>query len=163
MLSQFGKTIKKAPKSTLKEHQLLRARSAVQCFPVVEWRQRTEDFHKRSINASRRLAGSDAWRKSDGDAGGMLPVEHVGDWDPVRQVDPIRPAWGDPESLMDSPGPHSANASQDNLAAGQPLLSSPHLRNRESVASDMSGDTSYRNSAASQQQSLGTNTDLLIR
>ena len=153
MLYQFGKTIKKALKSTPKERQLLRARSAVQrCFPVVEWRQRTEDFHKRSINASRRLAGSDAWRKSDGDAGGMLPVEHVGDWDPVQQVDPIRPAWGDPESLMDSPGLRSANASQDNLAAGQPLLSSPHLRNRESVASDMSGDTAYRNSVASQQQ-----------
>ena len=152
MLSQFGKTIKKALKSTPKERQLCRARSAVQRFPVVEWRQRTEDFHKRSINASRRLAGSDAWRKSDGDAGGMLPAEHVGDWDPVQQVDPIRPAWGDPESLMESPGLRSANASQDNLAAGQPLLSSPHLRNRESVASDMSGDTSYRNSVASQQQ-----------
>ena len=74
MLSQFGKTIKKALKSTLKERQLLHACSAVQHFPVVEWRQRTEDFHKRSINASRRLAGSDAWRKSDGDAGGMLEI-----------------------------------------------------------------------------------------
>ena len=26
-------------------------------FPVVEWRQRTEDFHKRSIDDSRREAG----------------------------------------------------------------------------------------------------------
>ena len=57
MLSQFGKTIKKALKSTQKERQLLRARSAVQRFPVVEWRQRTEDFHKKSINASRKIAG----------------------------------------------------------------------------------------------------------
>ena len=57
MLSQFGKTIKKALKSTQKKRQLLRARSAVQHFPVVEWHQRTEDFHKKSINASRKIAG----------------------------------------------------------------------------------------------------------
>ena len=57
MLSQFGKTIKKALKSTQKERQLLRARSAVQRFPVVEWRQRTKDFRKKSINASRKIAG----------------------------------------------------------------------------------------------------------
>jgi alpha-1,3-glucan synthase len=82
----------------------------------------------------------------------MLPVQHVGDWDPVQQADPIRPAWGDPESLMDSPGLRSANVSQDNLATGQPLLTPPHhLRNRESVASDMSGDGSNRNSVISQQ------------
>ena len=30
-----------------------RARFIVQCFPVVEWRRRTEDFHGRSITASR--------------------------------------------------------------------------------------------------------------
>ena len=152
MLSQFGKTIKQALKSTPKERQLLRARSAVQRFPVVEWRQRTEDFHKRSINASRRLAGSDAWRKSDGDVGGMVPVQHVGDWDPVQQVDPVRPAWGDPESLMDSPGLHSAGPSRDNIAAGQPLLTPPRSGNRDSFASDTPGDTAYRNSLASPQQ-----------
>ena len=152
MLSQFGKTIKQALKSTPKERQLLRARSAVQRFPVVEWRQRTEDFHKRSINASRRLAGSDAWRKSDGDVGGMVPVQHVGDWDPVQQVDPVRPAWGDPESLMDSPGLRSANPSQDNIAAGQPLLTPPRSGNRNSFASDTPGDSPYRNSFASPQQ-----------
>ena len=54
MLSQFGKTIKRALKFTQKERQLLRARSAVQRFPVSEWCQCTEDFHKRSINASSR-------------------------------------------------------------------------------------------------------------
>ena len=148
MLSQFKKTIKKALKSTPKERQLLRARSAVQRFPVVEWRQRTEDFHKRSIHASRRLAGSDAWRKTDGDMRGMLPVQHVGDWDPVHQEDPAQPAW-DQEHHMDSPGIRSANASQDNLAVGQPLLTPP---NRDSYASDMSGETSNRNSVASRQQ-----------
>ena len=148
MLSQFGKTIKKALKSSQKERQLLRARSAVQRFPVVEWRQRTEDFHKRSINASRKLAGSDAWRKTDGDMNGMQPIQHVGDWNPIQQDGPSRPAW-DQESLMNSPDPRSANASQDNLAAGQPLLNEPP--NRDSFASDMSGDTAYRNSVASQQ------------
>ena len=153
MLSQFGKTIKKALKSTAKERQLLRARSAVQRFPIVEWRQRTEDFHKRSINASRRHAGPDAWRQSDGDMRGMLPVEHVGDWDPVHQEGPSRPAWGDKESGIDSPGIRSANASQENLAVAQPLLTPPpQLSNRDSVASDMSGTTVNRNSVASQQQ-----------
>ena len=149
MLSQFGKTIKKALKSTQKERQLLRARSAVQRFPVVEWRQRTEDFHKRSINASRRIAGSDAWRQADGDMRGMLPVQHVGDWDPVQQEGPSRPAW-DQEGQMNTPDPRSTNVSQENLAVGQPLLTPPP--NRDSFASDMSGDTAYRNSVASQQQ-----------
>jgi len=151
MLSQFGKTIKKALKSSPKERQLLRARSAVQRFPVVEWRQRTEDFHKRSIHSSRRHAGADAWRKTDGDVRGMLPVQHVGDWDPVQQEDPTRPGW-DHESL-DSPGMRSANVSQDNLAAGQPLLTPPHLSNRDSFTSDMSGlaGGSSRNSVASPQ------------
>ena len=150
MLSQFRKTIKRALKSTQQERQLLRARSAVQRFPVVEWRQRTEDFHKRSINASRREAGSDAWRKTDGDQLGMQPIQHVGDWDPVNEEEPSRPSWGDPESLMDNnSGFRSMNPSQENLAAGQPLLTAS---NRDSVASDISSDTAYRNSFASQQQ-----------
>ena len=109
MLSQFGKTIKKALKSTQKERQLLRARSAVQRFPVIEWRQCTEDFHKKSINASRKIAGQNAWRKTDGDTSGMIPIQHVGDWDPVRQDGPSRPAW-DQESVMNSPT-HTARLS----------------------------------------------------
>jgi len=156
MLSQFGKTIKKALKSTPKERQLLRARSAVQRFPVVEWRQRTEDFHKKSIHTSRKLAGQNAWRKTDGDVRGMLPIQHVGDWDPVQEADPIQPAWGDRGSFMGSPGSRSANASQDNLASGQPFLTP----NRHSFASDMSGFTSYRNFVASQQQQPQYNTFL---
>ena len=148
MLSQFKKTIKAALKSTQKERQLLRARSAVQRFPVVEWRQRTEDFHKRSINASRREAGADAWRRTDGDMSGMQPIQHVGDWDPVLQEDPSQPAW-DHESLREIPDVNSANPSQENLAAGQPLLTPG---NRDSFASEASGDTLYRNSVASQQQ-----------
>ena len=48
-MSQLTKTVKMALKSTEEERAMLRARSAVQRFPVVEWRRRTEDFHKRSI------------------------------------------------------------------------------------------------------------------
>ncbi|KAL8283489.1 hypothetical protein RQP46_005592 [Phenoliferia psychrophenolica] len=65
MLSQFAKTIKAALKSTPQERAVLRARSAVQRFPVLEWRQRTEDLHKRSILASRKGAKSLAFNWDD--------------------------------------------------------------------------------------------------
>jgi alpha-1,3-glucan synthase len=61
MLSQLTKTIKLALKSTQEERAILRARSAVQRFPVVEWRQRLEDFQRRSINISRSTAGEHAY------------------------------------------------------------------------------------------------------
>jgi alpha-1,3-glucan synthase len=61
MLSQLTKTIKLALRSTEEERAILRARSAVQRFPVVEWRQRLEDFQKRSIHMSRSLAGENAY------------------------------------------------------------------------------------------------------
>ena len=61
MLSQLTKTIKLALKSSEEERAILRARSAVQRFPVVEWRQRLEDFQRRSINTSRSNAGEHAW------------------------------------------------------------------------------------------------------
>lgn len=61
MLSQLTKTIKLALRSTQDERAILRARSAVQRFPVVEWRQRLEDFQKRSITVSRSLAGENAF------------------------------------------------------------------------------------------------------
>lgn len=61
MLSQLTKTIKLALKSTQEERAILRARSAVQRFPVVEWRQRLEDFQRRSIQTSRSMAGDHAW------------------------------------------------------------------------------------------------------
>ena len=61
MLSQLTKTIKLALKSTEEERAILRARSAVQRFPVVEWRQRLEDFQRRSITVSRVTAGDHAW------------------------------------------------------------------------------------------------------
>jgi len=64
MLSQFENTVREALESTPQERQLLRARSVVLHFSAVECRQRTEDFHKKSIKASRGTTGSDAGRKS---------------------------------------------------------------------------------------------------
>lgn len=61
MLSQLKKTIKLALKSTEEEREVLRARSVVQRFPVIEWRQQVEDFHRRSITSSRSLAADSAW------------------------------------------------------------------------------------------------------
>lgn len=65
MLSQLTKTIKLALKSTEEERAILRARSAVQRFPVVEWRQRLEDFQRRSIIVSRATAGENAYAYED--------------------------------------------------------------------------------------------------
>ena len=42
MLSQLTKMIKIPLKSTEEERALLRARSAMQRFPVIEWRKRME-------------------------------------------------------------------------------------------------------------------------
>ncbi|KIY43381.1 glycoside hydrolase family 13 and glycosyltransferase family 5 protein [Fistulina hepatica ATCC 64428] len=93
MLSQLTKTIKLALKSTEEERAILRARSAVQRFPVVEWRQRTEDFHRRSILASRGLAQEDAWRASDCDGGRPRIIPDNDDWNPVQQGYPMQPDW----------------------------------------------------------------------
>lgn len=119
MLSQLTKTIKMALKSTEEERAILRARSAVQRFPVVEWRQRMEDFHKRSIYQSRTLAASNAWRESDCDGGGVRPMVDTDDWNPVTQAQPTQPEW-DARSFNDSPGVHTPGSpgqwSQENLS-----------------------------------------------
>src|SRR6266540_4654263 len=93
MLSQLTKTIKMALKSSEEERAILRARSAVQRFPVVEWRQRMEDFHKRSVTTSRSVAGSNAWRESDCDGAGLRPMADTDDWNPVTQIHPTQPEW----------------------------------------------------------------------
>jgi alpha-1,3-glucan synthase len=146
MLSQLSRTIKMALKSTEQERQLLRARSAVQRFPVVEWRQRTEDFHSRSITASRSIAGSKAWRKTDGESGPLRPIADHDDWNPEHQADPSQPDW-DRQSYMNSPrmGGGSIPGSPDAMTPGtgtDPFLLAPSRRNpdRASVASDMSED-----------------------
>ncbi|TFY76274.1 hypothetical protein EWM64_g7737 [Hericium alpestre] len=133
MLSQLSKTIKLALKSNEEERALLRARSAIQRFPVVEWRQRMEDFHSRSIQTSRGIAGHNAWRQSDGSAGGIAPIPDQDDWHPVQQADPSQPDW-DSRSMSDSrinsmnvPSPNSPGQwSQDSLTpGGDPFLTAP--------------------------------------
>lgn len=93
MLSQLSKTIKLALGSSTEERAILRARSAVQRFPVVEWRQKIEDFHKRSIVTSRHLAGEDAWRESDCSMPLPRPNLEDEDWTPEVESDPSRPEW----------------------------------------------------------------------
>ncbi|KAH9484208.1 Cell wall alpha-1,3-glucan synthase mok13 [Psilocybe cubensis] len=121
MLSQLTKTIKMALKSTEEERAILRARSAIQRFPVVEWRQRMEDFHKRSINNSRSIAGPNAWRESDCDGGGLRPMADTDDWDPIAQAQPTQPEW-DARSFNDGPQVHTpgspAQWSQESLTPG---------------------------------------------
>lgn len=121
-MSQFTKTIKMALKSTEEERAILRARSAVQRFPVVEWRQRMEDFHKRSIYVSRSAAGPNAFRASDCDGGSGRPIGEHDDWNPEYQAQPAQPAW-DAASLYEgqqsprTPGPPGSPGqwSQDTL------------------------------------------------
>lgn len=146
MLSQFSKTIKMALKSTEEERAVLRARSALQRFPVVEWRQRMEDFHKRSIGMSRGLAGSNAWRESDCDGGGVAMMADTDDWNPVEQAHPTQPEW-DRSSMHD--GPHTPGSpgqwSQDTLTpSANNNLAAPRLlhsnSSRHSTDSDAGAD-----------------------
>ncbi|OSX65248.1 glycosyltransferase family 5 protein [Postia placenta MAD-698-R-SB12] len=137
MMSQLTKTVKMALKSTEEERAMLRARSAVQRFPVVEWRQRMEDFHKRSIQMSRNVAGSNAWRPSDAQTFNMgHAISETDDWDPEHQAYPTQPEW-DARSVNDSPGPASpampgspGQWSQETLTpgGGDGHLAAPALR-----------------------------------
>lgn len=161
MMSQLTKTIKMALKSTEEERAMLRARSAVQRFPVVEWRQRMEDFHKRSINMSRSLAGANAWRASDCDGGGGRPIPEHDDWDPEYQAYPSQPAW-DTRSVSDSPRSAAGTPgspgqwSQDALTPTGDHLAAPSRvqadANRASFSSDADSDyfSQDRNSTAPQ-------------
>ncbi|KAG8699976.1 Cell wall alpha-1,3-glucan synthase ags1, partial [Ceratobasidium sp. 394] len=133
MLSQFTKTIKMALKSTEEERAVLRARSAVQRFPVVEWRQRMEDFHRRSINTSRRLASSEAWSEKDCNKPGQSGQRAIAgldtdDWDPVHQPEPSAPNW-------DAQSTRSAVSMGDTLHA--PRMHHPNS-SRSSVHSEAS-------------------------
>jgi len=130
MLSQLTKTIKLALKSTEEERAILRARSAVQRFPVVEWRQRMEDFHRRSIMTSRGIAGANAWRESDCDDAAILPMADTDDWNPVVQAHPTQPDW-DARSIG-TPG------SQETLSPADAYLAAPrpfHDSQRSSIES----------------------------
>lgn len=122
-----------ALKSSEEERAILRARSALQRFPVVEWRQRMEDFHKRSINTSRALAGANSWRESDCDGGGVNPIGETDDWNPVNQTYPTQPEWDNrsinehsPEVLTPDGTPRLVNGSGSTYAdGGQDYFSHP--------------------------------------
>ena len=122
MLSQLTKTIKMALKSTEEERAILRARSALQRFPVVEWRQRMEDFHKRSIVTSRAVASSNAWRESDCDNGALPAIADTDDWNPANQTYPTQPEWDIRSISSDGPQSHLPRSpgqwSQDTLTPG---------------------------------------------
>ncbi|KIK71072.1 glycosyltransferase family 5 protein [Collybiopsis luxurians FD-317 M1] len=128
MLSQLTKTIKMALKSSEEERAILRARSAVQRFPVVEWRQRMEDFHRRSIIASRDQAGADSWRESDcdGGTGGVRPTGETDDWNPITQEQPSQPGW-DHSNLASPMGSPGLNNSVDSFAMDDPARTPPRL------------------------------------
>ncbi|KAK2466883.1 hypothetical protein APHAL10511_001141 [Amanita phalloides] len=132
MQSQLTKTIKLALKSTEEERAILRARSAVQRFPVVEWRQRIEDFHRRTIIASRGSAGANAWRVSDGGDKRTQPLPDTDDWNPESLVHPIQPEW-DGRSTLDVPSSSPGHWSQETLT---PRLPQNDGSARQSYASD---------------------------
>ncbi len=118
MLSQLNKTIKLALKSSQEERAILRARSAVQRFPVVEWRQRLEDFQRRSIQASRSIAGENAMyydtAMSSGDAK-MYQQQQLGSSASVNRMDM---GYGTP--------PDSPNPGDDRRMATPSPLASPN-------------------------------------
>lgn len=151
MLSQLTKTIKMALKSTEEERAILRARSAVQRFPVVEWRQRMEDFHSRSVLASRSIAAGNAWRPADGRIQNpRIAGMDIEDWNPEDGSDRAHSAWDTPPSAHTSPviGPLGSPGqwSQDTLAAQGDYLTAPRLRRRGSLSTDVSEDDYFSHS-----------------
>ncbi|KAF8580884.1 glycosyltransferase family 5 protein [Ramaria rubella] len=151
MLSQLTKTIKMALKATDEERAILRARSAVQRFPVVEWRQRMEDFHSRSVLTSRGIAGDNAWRPSDGRVQHIpLIGMEVEDWNPEDLSD--RSMAVDSHSPRASPHIGTASPgspgqwSQDTLTAQGDLLVAPRIRRQGSFSTDVSEDDYFSHS-----------------
>lgn len=121
MLSQFAKTIKAALKSTKKERAVLRARSAVQRFPVLEWRQRTEDLHKRvtpSVFCHSRIFTYE--REQSILASRKAAKSHAFAWDDTLDRDEPPATHTYPPSALDppmSPGPmHSPSPSYTSAA-----------------------------------------------
>lgn len=154
MLSQLTKTIKMALKSTEEERAMLRARSAVQRFPVVEWRQRMEDFHRRSITTSRSVAGAEAWRPSDGRVAYSDNVEgmQVEFWDPETASIRSHQATRIPDDPF-APGPFNPDAS-----AVPDTLMPPSIRpRRESFNTDVSDEDYFtsRHGHEEQPQNFG--------
>ncbi|KIL69786.1 glycosyltransferase family 5 protein [Amanita muscaria Koide BX008] len=147
MLSQLTKTIKMALKSTEEERAILRARSAVQRFPVVEWRQRIEDFHRRSITTSRDASGVNAWRLSDGGDRRTQPLWESEDWNPVSQIYPTQPEWDGrstppsrwSQDSLTPPFLHGSGSARQSFTSDD--YYSAHSRNASVV--DLNNNTSY--------------------
>ncbi|WVQ94915.1 hypothetical protein IAU59_002001 [Kwoniella sp. CBS 9459] len=123
MLSQLTKTVKLALKSTPEERAILRARSAVQRFPVVEWRQRLEDFQRRSIATSRQVAGENAWGYDQVDSGAAGFYAH-GENGSVTSL--ARGEWGR-SATPDSTAPNSPMPGHSPLAGDNGGYFDPNL------------------------------------
>ncbi|KAF8625783.1 hypothetical protein AX15_005173 [Amanita polypyramis BW_CC] len=153
LLSQLTKTIKMALRSTEEERAILRARSAVQRFPVVEWRQRIEDFHRRSITTSRSAGGTNAWRPSDGGDRRTQPLPETDDWNPESLAHPTQPEW-DGHSAFDTPNHSPGHWSQETLA---PRLPHNDGSARQSYVSDDYFSAHSRNASTTDLNDGGYN------
>jgi len=111
-----------------------------------------EDFHQRSINVSRHIAGHEAWRPSDGATGGAIAITEHDDWNPIVQADPSQPDW-DAQSVHHSPCMNVPGSpgqwSQEMLTPGSdPFLHAPPRiqdSSRFSISSNMSDvESDYR-------------------
>ena len=134
MLSQLTKTIKLALKSTEEERAILRARSAVQRFPVVEWRQRLEDFQRRSITVARTGAGEKAWGFDTVDS---MPRSNFYMQDDAGSNTSLAQGWnrpGTPDSAPPSPMPESRRLSNSPLASPQPNAQSGYFENNNNLS-----------------------------
>ena len=133
MISQLQKTIKLALKSSEKERAVLRARSAVQRFPVIEWRGRIEMFQKKSIRASRKGAGSHAYDYSDYvPPTAPAPDRTYGDLTRIERIDwSNRPPMDHPQAQYGNDG--------SSTARGAPEVHDPYDPN----ASDHGDDNAH--------------------
>ena len=61
-----------------------------------------EDFHRRSINMSRAIAGANAFRTSEFDGSGGRAFEDHHYWNPPFQAQPTQPNW-DAQSANEMP------------------------------------------------------------
>jgi alpha-1,3-glucan synthase len=154
MLSQLTKTIKLALKSTEEERAILRARSAVQRFPVVEWRQRLEDFQRRSITVSRSGAGEHAWGFDEVDS---LPRSGFYMQEGGSTTSLARGEWGrpgTPDSMPGSPMPESRRLSASGASTPQGDNRSGYFENNNNLSAgpgyhDRFGSKDKRNNRTS--------------
>ncbi|KAG0152207.1 hypothetical protein CROQUDRAFT_85940 [Cronartium quercuum f. sp. fusiforme G11] len=145
MHSQFTKTIKAALKSTNQERAVLRARSALQRFPVLEWRSRMENMHRRAIKASRKYAGLQAAGPKSGedflstqhDLDGPTPVHSFGmsNSDGLQARPPLESSASE-ERFLHSPHEIRVDSSYFDKEKDDPLSRSPMLRTDTARDSD---------------------------